>query len=304
MISIVQRASITPKTVFWLYLALVTIAELVTSVWNAPLGLLLHLAILIGLILHSALTADTPIRKLALSLTLAPMTRLLSLSLPLLEFPQLAWYPLVSVPLLIALVIIVRQTHASRVDLRLTIGNLWLQLMLGGAGFALGVMEYVILQPEPLVSELTMRTMLLPALNLLIFTGFAEEVIFRGLLQTVAQPILRRDTLIYVSLLFAVLHIGYLSIVDVIFVFCVGLAFAYVAHWSKSIFGLTIAHGITNITLFLIAPYVHAHAGDSFPGWALIVTAAGGIGALSATWWLWRGWSLPARQTERQLWID
>jgi membrane protease YdiL (CAAX protease family) len=93
----------------------------------------------------------------------------------------------------------------------------------------------------------------------MIFTGFTEEVIFRGLLQSLALRVVQREALVYVSLLFGVLHIGYLSLADVVFVSAVGLLFAYLVLWSGSILGVTLAHGITNITLFLIMPHLAEH---------------------------------------------
>ena len=62
--------------------------------------------------------------------------------------------------------------------------------------------------------------------------------------------------LLYVSILFAVLHIGYLSILDVVFVFIAGAWFGWVALKTGSILGPTLSHGVTNITLYLIAPFV------------------------------------------------
>ena len=53
---------------------------------------------------------------------------------------------------------------------------------------------------------------------------------------------------------FAVMHIGYASILDVLFVFAVGLLFAWFVDRTNSIFGVTIAHGLTNIGLFLVWP--------------------------------------------------
>ena len=43
----------------------------------------------------------------ALALTLAPLIRVLSLSLPLFRFPQAAWYPIVAIPLLLAAWVII-----------------------------------------------------------------------------------------------------------------------------------------------------------------------------------------------------
>ncbi len=61
--------------------------------------------------------------------------------------------------------------------------------------------------------------------------------------------------IIYVSLLFAVLHMGFLSWIDVIFVFAVALFFGWVVKKAGSLFGVTLSHGITNILLYLVVPF-------------------------------------------------
>jgi membrane protease YdiL (CAAX protease family)/DNA-binding XRE family transcriptional regulator len=233
-----------------------------TAVASPQLGLMMHALLLVTFTIHGAIGQRTSLGAFALALTHAPLIRLLSLSMPLLSFPQMAWYPLVSIPLLIALWLIVRQIGISRQALGLRLGYLPLQLMLISVGISLGVIEYLILQPQPMVKSLDWQELALPALSLLIFTGFTEEVIFRGLLQALALRTLNRWPFVYVALLFAVLHVGYLSMVDVFFVFAVGVLFAYIVHWGGSILGATLAHGLTNTILFLVMPYLTQHPGD------------------------------------------
>ena len=82
-----------------------------------------------------------------------------------------------------------------------------------------------------------------------------EELIFRGVLQHTAVESFRWWGVVYVSLLFAVLHVGFLSWLDVIFVFGVALFFGWVVKKTGSLLGVTLSHGITNIVLFLIVPF-------------------------------------------------
>jgi hypothetical protein len=88
-----------------------------------------------GLLVHGGIGRTESERRLALSLSLAPMIRLLSLSLPLINFPQQAWFPLVSVPLLVATWTIVRQSGISRKALGLRVGNPLVQLSIAGWGW-------------------------------------------------------------------------------------------------------------------------------------------------------------------------
>jgi CAAX protease family protein len=242
--------------VLWGYLLLVALAEILVTFVSAQLGMVLHALLLVTLIVHCSLGRPYMERRLALALTLAPLTRLLTLALPLAIIPPLARYPVVAIPLLLAAVLIIRQLHLSRAQLGLRSANLPLQLMLMGGGLGLGALEYLILAPAPLITSYTWNRLWLQILSIFIFTGFTEELIFRGLLQSVALPILRRWALVYVALLFAMLHIGNLSFVEVGFVFAVGMIFGYIVRWSGSLLGVSLAHGLTNVTLFLILPYM------------------------------------------------
>jgi membrane protease YdiL (CAAX protease family) len=53
-----------------------------------------------------------------------------------------------------------------------------------------------------------------------------------------------------------VLHIGYWSILDLVFVFVVGHAFAIVARWTGSLFAPTLGHAAVNVSMFLFWPAV------------------------------------------------
>jgi hypothetical protein len=123
-------------------------------------------------------------------------------------------------------------------------------------GIGLGYIEYTILRPEPLSKSSSLSDIWLPAIILLIFTGLMEEVIFRGVMGYVSLRGLSRYGIFYVSAIFAVLHLGYKSIPDVIFVFAVALLFSIITIRTGSILGVTLAHGLTNIGLFLIFPFM------------------------------------------------
>jgi membrane protease YdiL (CAAX protease family)/DNA-binding XRE family transcriptional regulator len=251
-----RRFVLQPGVQLWGYLLLVTLAELVTALVSAQFGQLMHMVLLGVLVLHTALDPDNSIRRFLLALMLAPLIRVLSLSLPLTRFPQLAWYPIVAVPLLLAAWVIVRQLGLSRRELGLRVGNLPLQLGIASLGIVLGIAEHYILAPRPQFEEPNLLAIALASLNLLLATGFSEELIFRGILQAEGRRVLGRWALLYVSILFGVLHIGYLSLLDVLFVTGVGLLFAYLVLWTGSILGVTLAHGITNSMLFLVMPFV------------------------------------------------
>jgi uncharacterized protein len=238
-----------------IYLLLITIGEVLTTYAPPTFGMVIHALLLLGLLAHTAASDAVGLRALLLALCIAPLIRILSLALPLSRLPQISWYALVSVPLFLACWLLVRDLGYGRRQLGLRVGNLVQQLLIALIGVVLGVAEYFILRPQPLISALTWQQLLLPALILLVCTGFSEELIFRGVMQHAASEAIGKWAVIYVAAIFAVLHIGYRSVVDVLFVFAVGLLFGWIVNHTQSLLGVTLAHGITNILLFLVMPF-------------------------------------------------
>ncbi len=132
-------------------------------------------------------------------------------------------------------------------------------------GFVLGFAEYHILRPDPLINDLTLRSFVVPALILILATGLLEEFIFRGILQRTATAVLGPPAIIYVSVIFAILHIGYRSGTDIVFVFLIALLYGWVVRKTGSIIGVSVSHGVTNITLFLLVPFIPVLAAQ--PDW-------------------------------------
>jgi uncharacterized protein len=253
-----RQAAASPLYIALVYLVAISLAEAIVSLTEPRVGMVLHGAILMALLAHATLHATGHFRKFLLGLALAPLIRLVSLTLPLPDYPFVYWYFAVGAPLFIATFLVIRQANLDREMLALQAGNLPVQLLIGLSGLGLGYVEYLILRPAPLAEELSLRFIWLPALILLVFTGILEEVIFRGVMQYTALRSLGRFGLWYVSILFAVLHMGYRSLLDVVFVFVVAMFFGYVTLKTGSLLGVSISHGLTNITLFLVFPFLLA----------------------------------------------
>ena len=246
----------TPQLAALAYLILLTIAEGLISLGYPHWGMALHGVCLVSLIVHSSLKNKRRQRSFLLSLSFTPLIRLLSLTLPLAEFPQVYWYAVVGAPLIIAGFFLMRLIGISGDQVGISLKGFKFQLPIALLGILLGWVEYLILRPEPLISEFRLDQFLLPALILLIFTGFLEEFFFRGILQHNSRLYLGKWGIVYISLLFAVFHLGYNSVLDVLFVFAVALVFGYLAQKTGSILGVTLAHGLTNIFLYLVFPFI------------------------------------------------
>ncbi len=240
------------------FIFLITMAELVTSFVNPAYGLFFHSALLFSLLALSVfLQKVNNASNLFLCLSIAPLIRIFSLTLPLEYFPSYAWYLVAGVPMLIAAVTLIRIQHLGRSDIGLNIKNLRIQLAIMLTGIPFGVLEYVILKPAPLAAGLTIIDLLFLALALIIATGFAEELVFRGILQNSAVKTFGpKIGIVAVSTIFAALHIGWLNIFDVTLVFIISLFFGFLKFKTGSLAGVSLSHGMTNVFLFLVMPSI------------------------------------------------
>lgn len=243
---------------FWLNLAALTAAEVLTVFFQLMAGIMLHGLLLVLFIVQAALAHERAQHNLYMSLILAPLIRILSLSMPLAPIPQIYWYVLIYGPLLASTVIVMLNTGLKAHDVGLVATGWPWQIALGiGIGLGLGVLEYIILRPVPLATSFTLPAVLLPSFILVITTGFVEELIFRGVMQTMAERVMGFSWgLLYQALIFAVLHVGHYSVLDVVFVFLVALLFTAIYKRTGSLLGVTLAHGIANAMLYCVMPFL------------------------------------------------
>ncbi|MBU4534988.1 MAG: tetratricopeptide repeat protein [Euryarchaeota archaeon] len=239
------------------YLLILIGAEVVTTYTNVEVGLLLHTIILFGLLINSSLSTNYTFTNLLRSMMALPMIRIVGLSIPIMNIPALYWFPIISVPLFAASVVIIRAQKLTLKSVGLVWGKIPLQIVVALTGVGLGLIEYMILRPDPLIPVFNPYYLILGASFMIISTGLAEELLFRGIVQKNAENIMGGlMSVLYVSLLFTSLHIGWESLLDLIFVFSVSMFYGFVFYKTRSIFGITLSHGISNSFLFLVFPFL------------------------------------------------
>jgi len=74
------------------------------------------------------------------------------------------------------------------------------------------------------------------------------------MLRSAVEVLGERAGVVGVSAIFASLHVGWLSALDVVFVFSIGIFYAIAALKTGSIVGVSLSHGLTNVLLFLLMP--------------------------------------------------
>jgi membrane protease YdiL (CAAX protease family) len=254
-----REHSTRPREVILVYCVLLAASEITTFLLSAALGMIMYGVVLVAILLHASFLWQQPVHRALLSLTFVPIIRLVSLSVPLGQFPLIQAYAITGVPLIISALVSMRSMRMRPREVGLGLGRRpLLQLFVIPTGLLLGVAEYLILRPEPMVQGSSWSDFIVPAIILLVCTGFAEEFMFRGIMQETMRPIFGTSCIVLVSIIFTVQHIGYRSPLDLVVVMVAGLMFGVVAYRCRSIWAVTLAHGLTNIVLFLICPAIAA----------------------------------------------
>jgi membrane protease YdiL (CAAX protease family) len=237
------------------YLVAFAGAEFVTYYVSPFSGIILHFTILLGLIIHSTLAHDEKRRGLWLALGLVPLIRISGLVIPVPEILEIYWYIIIAIPVFVGVLMIMRNLNYSLDDIGINDKQIPVQVIVAAFGIGLGIIDYFIIKPAALISELNVQLVILPALILLIATGFVEELVFRGVIQRAAH-VLGSWGWVYVTLVYTILQIGGGSVTQVAFVFLVSLFFGWIVKKTGSIIGVSISHGLLNIGLYLVFPHL------------------------------------------------
>lgn len=255
----VSRSSLVSKPWFrpWIYLGLLGVTEVVSDIWDPLLGIWLHGLLAIAIWWQGTQETHLDRRHFYWVLAILALVRIISFAISAHSLPGVWYYVLAETPLLVAAL-------TARWAFGLSwskVGGQWpkfwmLGVLVMATGPLLGLAESRIIHPGALISSLTWGHAVLPSLLLIIFTGLSEELLFRGLLQYYAVKVMGNWAgIIFVALGWSLLHIGWHSAWDVLFVFAVGLVWGWIRQKTGSILPTTIAHGLANIVLFLIVPF-------------------------------------------------
>jgi membrane protease YdiL (CAAX protease family) len=173
--------------------------------------------------------------------------------MPLERFNYVYQYLIISVPLAVAVLVIIRVLNLRPSEVGLKLGTLLVECLVALTGIGFGLVEYYILKPQPLVASLTWQGVL-PAAIVFLAVGFVVELTFRGVIQHCLLETMGEGGWVCGATLFAMLQIGYQSVAQYFFVLLVGLFFGWTVRKTGSLLGVTLSSALTNIALFVIIP--------------------------------------------------
>lgn len=244
----------------WLYLGIPAAAIAFAEMWIYSGRLIeaaaIHAVILLGLSFSMMFIKDEEIQKTYQALILLPILRLINLSMPV--FFETTLDSFIFIYGLLAIPVSIAATHQelTRTQLGLTFKKIIIYIPLSILlGFVLGAGEYLIIETNNLIPDLSVFNLLKLSLVMILFVGLVEEVIFRSILQTRLEIVLGNKTgLIVTSILFGLMHSGYGSINEVLYTSFVGFVIGYLFYRTRSLPLVTMIHGFINVFLFGIIP--------------------------------------------------
>ena len=248
----------------WLFilaiLAAITLTEWVFAYRVVAYGIGLALFLTIGIYIAISVTRmSQPIVNCAESLALIPLYILFTSSLPWFFINQQYLLPAVYSCIL---GLCLWHIYQKKLSLRELFGfskeKLLKYSLIGLAiGIPLGTVEYFILHPTPAFPSFEVKYLFRDMVYMLLFVGLGEELLFRGLIQRdLAGALGWRWGLILASLMFAVMHLTWRSIPELGFVFLAGLILGALYWKTKSLVAPIVAHGINNVILVAVLPYL------------------------------------------------
>lgn len=253
-----NKTDITPRAyatiIIATYVVLIAGAEALTVLGWIALGLFCHLALVVALVNHYALSGRVRYRRVLPVLALVSLLRVLSWTMAVPSWPQVSWYALASVPALMATALTARFLDVPAAKLGLQLRSWQEQLPIAASGLPLSFAAFLLLRPRPLFADLYWNSALIGSVVLIVFVAFVEEILFRGLLQRAAVQVLGSGGLLVSSELFVVAYIGSLSVTFVVLMALVGLFFGWCVRRTGSIWGVVLAHSLWVIGALMIWP--------------------------------------------------
>ena len=247
----------------WLFilamLVAITATEWVFAYKDVAYGIGLALFLTIGIYLAiSVARFSQPITDCAESLALIPLYILFTSSLPWFFINQQYLLPAVYSTILALCLWHIYQKKLNFTELGFK-KERWLKYALVGIiiGIPIGAGEYFVLHLAPAFPTCEVRYLLRDLVYMLLFVGIGEELLFRGLVQRDLTKALGWKWGVFLaSLMFAVMHLTWRSVPELIYVFFVGLVLGYLYYKTKSLVAPIVTHGVGNVILVAVMPYL------------------------------------------------
>lgn len=218
----------------------------------------MYLFLLMGLYLSITLMKNEEVHKTHQALMLLPILRMVNLSMPV--FFDITLYSFVFIYATLAVPVAIAAVYQQLTleEMGITFRRIWLYFPLSVLiGSVLGLGEYMVIQTDYLIPDLSLLNLLKLTVVMVFFVGLVEEIIFRSFIQTRLETALGvRESLLITSLLFGIMHSGYGTYQEMIYTCLVGFIIGYMFYKTRSLPLIALVQGFVNVFLFGIIPHL------------------------------------------------
>ena len=240
------------------YSVAIGVGELVGALGWVILGAMLDAALVPILLGHFVWVERTPHRKLLPVLALVAMLRVLSIAAVVPRLPVVTWYVTVGSALLIGEILTIRLVEEPWERLNLALRRPVLDLAIAAIGIPAGLIGYLVLRPQPLMPGAGPLQIAAGVVVLVVFAAFTEELLFRGLLQSIAIETfgIWRLGMAYAAGMSGVMYLGSGSLPYTIGVGVYGLILGATILRGGSLWGAIASHGLALVGMAFVWPIV------------------------------------------------
>jgi hypothetical protein len=198
-----------------------------------------------------------PHRRALIPLLLFPILRLLSVTIPIAPLPRIDWYPAIGLPWLFSALVVVWFLRPSPAYLQLrgyNRGEILRQAIFGLTGISLAYLVYLLAPTKPILASGDWRGLVFGGMLITVFTGFAEEFVFRFLVQSQMESVFGKAGIYIAALLGSAMYIPTMSLPLIAFWLIAGVVFGYWVHRTRSLWGVVLAHSLLSVGSILLLP--------------------------------------------------
>jgi membrane protease YdiL (CAAX protease family) len=211
------------------------VAQAVTLVSGPTVGLLAESLVLGGFLGLSVIQGPGPQQRLTLALAILPLVSILTLAVPAAIVPPVFWYLEIGLATFEAIVLVMRRLDLTFRDVGVQRAPIPDILMTGAVGAALAVPAYVIAGPLSLGQSGGLIGFAMASAIVIVFVGILEELLFRGLIQSVGTQLMSRGGVVLSVAATALMYSASLNLRYVLFITLVAAFFGIIARRSGSI---------------------------------------------------------------------
>lgn len=224
--------------------ALVLGAEVVFLVWGVVAGVGAGLVAVSLLLAIGTFTRDHLGGRAAIVLAVLPLMRVLSISIPTLLLPTWMWHAEVGIAVLAATVLaaVAAGVTSRAIGIRAAPPAVVLASALAGVG--LGLLAFLIARPDAVSLDRSPITFLGATAAVVVGGALTEELLFRGLIQQVADEVTGGFGILASAALYTLVYLASGNVRYILFMAALGVGLGLVTRRYRSLLPAVTCHGI------------------------------------------------------------